>query len=222
MGVVQEKEKEEEGRGGGAFDFAPDVPFVVDGSCDSSGGPSSLHSSSPATKRKKSIRSSSSWSNMSFLCVLWLLAVCLAPGSRGQRMRETEGERAAGSAQLAERDAVCHQKGCYAVFFQKRTFREAGRRCRERGGTLATMHNLEAAGVVHDLLSGIKAQGTKVRFHLWIGLHRVPRQCTSTKPLRGFVWETRMASSPTGSVMITLGLVRSLAVWPSQSTLLRV
>lgn len=141
-------------------------------------------------RMQKTIRSSSSCSNMSLLCVLWLLMVCLAPGSRGQRLRETEGEQPAARAQLAERDALCHQDGCYTVFLQKRSFREAGRSCRERGGTLATMHTDKAAGVVHELLSAIEAQGTRSRFRLWIGLHRPPRQCSSTRPLRGFVWVT--------------------------------
>lgn len=127
---------------------------------------------------------------MSLLCVLWLLMVCLAPGVRGQRLRESEAEQPAARAQLAEKDALCHQDGCYSVFLQKRTFREAGRSCRERGGTLATMHTDEAAGVVHELLSAVEAQGTKTRFRLWIGLHRPPRQCSSTRPLRGFVWVT--------------------------------
>lgn len=139
--------------------------------------------------RMKTIRSSSSCSSMSFLCVLWLMTICLTPGSQGQRLKDTDGEQPAVSY-LAEKDGVCHQDGCYAVFLQKRTFREAGRSCRERGGTLATMHNLEAAGVVHKLLSDIEAQGTRVRFRLWIGLHRPPRQCSSTRPLRGFVWVT--------------------------------
>uniref|UniRef100_A0A3B4VCU1 Endosialin-like n=1 Tax=Seriola dumerili TaxID=41447 RepID=A0A3B4VCU1_SERDU len=107
-------------------------------------------------------------------CVLWLLMVCL-PAAR---------------LQLAEKDALCHPEGCYTVFLQKRTFREAGRSCRERGGTLATMHTHEAAGVVHELLSAIEAQGSRLRFRLWIGLHRPPRQCSSTRPLRGFVWVT--------------------------------
>ncbi|XP_008304515.1 endosialin [Stegastes partitus] len=136
------------------------------------------------------IRSSSSCSSMSLLCILWLLTVCLAPGSQGQRPREAEGEQPGGKAQLAERDALCHQEGCYAVFLQKRTFREAGRSCRERGGTLATMHTHEAAGVVHELLSAIETQGSRLRLRLWIGLHRPPRQCSSTRPLRGFVWVT--------------------------------
>uniref|UniRef100_A0A3P8TJD5 CD248 molecule, endosialin b n=1 Tax=Amphiprion percula TaxID=161767 RepID=A0A3P8TJD5_AMPPE len=120
--------------------------------------------------------SGSSCSSMSLLSVLWLLTVCLAPGSQGQRLRE--------------RDALCHLEGCYAVFLQKRTFREAGRSCRERGGTLATMHTHEAAGVVHELLSAIETQGSRLRLRLWIGLHRPPRQCSSTRPLRGFVWVT--------------------------------
>lgn len=126
--------------------------------------------------------------SMRVLCVLWLLTVCLAPGSRGQRPRESEVEQPAGRIQLAERDALCYQEGCYAVFVQKRSFREAGRSCRERGGTLATMHNHEAAGVVHELLSAIEAQGPRLRLRLWIGLHRPPRQCSTTRPLRGFVW----------------------------------
>ncbi|XP_034405437.1 endosialin-like [Cyclopterus lumpus] len=137
-------------------------------------------------RMQKTFRSSSSFSSMPLLCVLWLLMVCLAPGSQGQRLRETEGEQPAASTQLAERDALCHLEGCYTVFLQKRTFREAGRSCRERGGTLATMHTREAAGVVHELLSAI--EGTKSRLRLWIGLHRPPRQCSSTRALRGFVW----------------------------------
>lgn len=141
-------------------------------------------------RMQKTIRSSSSCRSMSLLCILWLLTVCLAPGSQGQRLRETEGEQPAAKAQLAEKDALCHQEGCYTVFLQKRTFREAGRSCRERGGTLATMHTHETAGVVHELLSAIEPQGTRLRLRLWIGLHRPPRQCSSTRPLRGFVWVT--------------------------------
>ncbi|XP_059207868.1 endosialin-like [Centropristis striata] len=141
-------------------------------------------------RMQKSASSSSSSSSMGLLVVLWLLVVCLAPGSRGQRPREPEDQQQQPDArtQLAERDALCHQDGCYAVFLQKRSFREAGRSCRERGGTLATMHTHEAAGVVHELLSAI--EGTRARIRLWIGLHRPPRQCSSTRPLRGFVWVT--------------------------------
>ncbi|XP_056141308.1 endosialin-like [Lampris incognitus] len=142
--------------------------------------------------RMRGLRSSSSSSSstMSLLCALWLLTICLAPGSQGQRLGETEGEQPAARAETTERDALCHQEGCYAVFLQRRTFREAGRSCRERGGTLATMHDDQAAGVVHELLSSVEPQGSRVRLRLWIGLHRPPRQCSSTRPLRGFVWVT--------------------------------
>ncbi|XP_026183360.1 endosialin-like [Mastacembelus armatus] len=142
-------------------------------------------------RMQKTIRSSSSCSSsMSLLCALWLLTVCLTPGSHSQRLRETEGEQPAARAQLGDKDALCHQEGCYTVILQKRIFREAGRSCREQGGTLATMHTHKAAGVVHKLLSAIEAQGTRLRLRLWIGLHRPPRQCSSTRPLRGFVWVT--------------------------------
>lgn len=141
------------------------------------------------------IRSSSSCSRMSLLCVLWLLTVCLAPGSQGQGLREAEREKPADRAQLQENDAVCYEEGCYAVFLQKKAFREAGRSCRERGGTLATIYNHKAAAVVHELLSAIETQGSKSKLYLWIGLHRPQRQCSSTRPLRGFVWVTGKVSS---------------------------
>lgn len=133
------------------------------------------------------IRSSCSSCSRCCVALLWLL-IFLAPESRGQRLREAEPEQT--KAQLAEKDAICHPDGCFAVFLQKRTFREAGRSCRERGGTLATMHTDEVAGVVHQLLSGIQAQGSRLRLRLWIGLHRPPRQCSTSRPLRGFVWVT--------------------------------
>lgn len=145
-------------------------------------------------KQKSGTSSSSSHNSMTLLCVLWLLAVCLAPGSRGQRLREPEAEQPAARVQLSQDDAVCHPQGCYAVFLQKKSFREAGRSCRERGGTLGTMHTEEAASVVHGLLSGVRSQGARTRLRLWIGLHRPPRQCSSTRPLRGFVWVTGKAS----------------------------
>ncbi|XP_017276870.1 endosialin-like [Kryptolebias marmoratus] len=132
----------------------------------------------------------SSCSSMSLLCILWLLIVCVAPGSWGQRLRTPEEEQGTDEARLPEKHAICYQEGCYAVFFQKKIFREAGQACRENGGTLATMHTYEAAGVVHKLMSAIDAQGSRSRFRLWIGLHRPPRQCSTTRPLRGFVWVT--------------------------------
>lgn len=141
-------------------------------------------------RMQKPPRSSSS-SCVGLLWVLWLL-ICLAPGSRGQRSRGMEPEQT--QVQLAEKNAICHQDSCYAVFLQKRTFREAGRSCRELYGTLATMHTGEAAGVVHQLLSRMEVQSGRLRLRLWIGLHRPPRQCSTSRPLRGFVWVTGLFS----------------------------
>nr|XP_057943072.1 endosialin-like [Doryrhamphus excisus] len=123
------------------------------------------------------------------LCALWLL-LCLATRGWGQRSAGQESEGSVTGARLEEKDALCHGRGCYAVFLQRRTFREAGRSCRERGGTLATAHDQEAADAVHRLLAGLEPQGSRVRLRLWIGLHRAPRQCSTTRPLRGFVWVT--------------------------------
>uniref|UniRef100_A0A3P9ITD1 CD248 molecule, endosialin b n=1 Tax=Oryzias latipes TaxID=8090 RepID=A0A3P9ITD1_ORYLA len=137
---------------------------------------------------QKIIRSCSSCRSTSFLCILWLLTLYMTSKSHGQNLSEADGRQPAASAQMAEKDAVCYQGGCYAVFLQKRVFRDAGRSCRERGGTLATMHNQEEAGVVHELLNAMEAQGSRLRLKLWIGLHRLPRQCSAIRPLRGFVW----------------------------------
>ncbi|CAL8265752.1 unnamed protein product [Merluccius merluccius] len=113
--------------------------------------------------------------------VLLLLGVCAAPAAQGQASEEVP--------RPGERDALCHaERGCYAVFIQRKTFREAGRSCREHGGTLATLHSDHAVHAVHQLLAQMEPR--KVRLRLWIGLHRAPRQCSSTRPLRGFVWVT--------------------------------
>lgn len=140
-------------------------------------------------------KSRSSCSSMSLLCILWLLIVCVAPGSWGQRQSNPEEEQQTAAAQLPEKHTICYQEGCYAVFFQKKIFREAGQACREHGGTLATMHTAEAAGVVHELMSAVDPQGSRSMLRVWIGLHRAPRQCSTTRPLRGFVWVTGKVSS---------------------------
>ncbi|XP_055004618.1 endosialin-like [Boleophthalmus pectinirostris] len=127
------------------------------------------------------MKTSSSSSSISLLGLTWLLFLCVTPGSRGQDPST--------KPQLGERDALCYEKGCYAVFLQKKAFRDAGRSCREKGGTLATMHDYTEAGVVHDLLFQIDAPGRST-LRLWVGLHRPPRQCSATRPLRGFVWVT--------------------------------
>ncbi|KAJ8405852.1 hypothetical protein AAFF_G00312890 [Aldrovandia affinis] len=108
-------------------------------------------------------------------CVLlWALCVCCSPGARGQELRE--------------RDAVCSEEGCFAVYLQRRTFLDSWRSCKDRGGNLATIKRPEEASLVRDLLSGMEPHGTELR--VWIGLQRQPRQCSATRPLRGFTWIT--------------------------------
>ncbi|KAM6970029.1 uncharacterized protein FYW47_005296 [Aplochiton taeniatus] len=125
------------------------------------------------------------------LCVLAVLMFGWTPGCLGQRpLNLPQQQLAERQVQLAEKEVICHQEGCYAVFLQRRMFREAGRSCRERGGTLATVRSEAEADVVHQLLSSVEPQGSRVRFRLWIGLHRQPRQCSATRPLRGFSWVT--------------------------------
>lgn len=94
---------------------------------------------------------------------------------------------------LREHDALCGPgDSCYAVFYQRHTFLESWRACRERGGNLATVKNVQEAALVEQLLTsstGSRTEG-EVQLRLWIGLQRQPRQCAPQKPLRGFTWTT--------------------------------
>ncbi|KAJ3589370.1 hypothetical protein NHX12_010215 [Muraenolepis orangiensis] len=119
--------------------------------------------------------------------VFLVLCGCAAPAARGQAPDE--------DPRPGERDALCHaEHGCYAVFVQRRTFREAGRGCRQHGGTLATMHSERAAAAVHRLLASMEPAaggGGGAQLRLWIGLHRAPKLCSKkAQSLRGFVWVT--------------------------------
>ncbi|XP_039625137.1 endosialin-like [Polypterus senegalus] len=91
--------------------------------------------------------------------------------------------------ELQEQDALCRIDGCYAVYFQRKTFLDSWRSCRDRGGNLATIKRPEEALMIEELLSNRPPRnGAKLR--IWIGLQRQPRQCSSTRPLRGFTWVT--------------------------------
>lgn len=85
-----------------------------------------------------------------------------------------------------EHDALCNADGCYAAYFQRSTFRDALQMCKERGGHLATVKTQEQAELIHELLSNTERRTRRLR--LWIGLQRQPRQCSATRPLRGFTW----------------------------------
>uniref|UniRef100_A0A8D0GUZ9 CD248 molecule n=1 Tax=Sphenodon punctatus TaxID=8508 RepID=A0A8D0GUZ9_SPHPU len=89
-----------------------------------------------------------------------------------------------------EPEAACSPEGCYTVYFQRRSFLEAWRACRDQGGNLATLKHPEEAARVVELLGGT-ATGTEPTQRLfWIGLQRQPRQCFPQRPLRGFTWTT--------------------------------
>ncbi|XP_020633296.3 endosialin [Pogona vitticeps] len=92
---------------------------------------------------------------------------------------------------------ICWPDGCFAAFFQRRTFLEAWRGCRELGGDLAALKRPEEAAQVSQLLLGSASDADAAvrdphqpRRLLWIGLQRPPRQCHPGRPLRGFAWTT--------------------------------
>nr|XP_033813294.1 endosialin [Geotrypetes seraphini] len=91
---------------------------------------------------------------------------------------------------LRETDALCDVEGCYAVYFQRRSFLDSWRSCRDRGGNLATVKRPEEAMLVEELLLGLGLMPEQGRLRFWIGLQRQPRQCPPNRPLRGFTWTT--------------------------------
>lgn len=88
---------------------------------------------------------------------------------------------------LRESDALCTAEGCLVLRFQRRTFLESWRSCKEGGGSLATLKRKEDSGALGRLFSAVEMRHSRVR--VWIGLQRQPRRC-STHPLRGFSWTT--------------------------------
>ncbi|TFK12060.1 E3 SUMO-protein ligase EGR2 [Platysternon megacephalum] len=112
---------------------------------------------------------------------LWLLLTGLVGPARGA----WPGPEAARPGP----EAACGPEGCYVVFFQRRSFLESWRSCRERGGNLATLKRHEEAAQVAELLQAT-GPGTGQRRLFWIGLQRQPRQCFPQRPLRGFTWTT--------------------------------
>ncbi|XP_060108192.1 endosialin [Heteronotia binoei] len=90
-----------------------------------------------------------------------------------------------------EPEAACGPDGCYAVYFQRRSFLDAWRSCRELGGNLATVKHHDEAAQVAELLRGTAGSRPEQSPRLfWIGLQRQPRQCFPLRPLRGFMWIT--------------------------------
>lgn len=91
---------------------------------------------------------------------------------------------------LRERDALCTADGCFVVYFQRKTFLDSWRACKEKGGNLATVKRNEDAASIASLFSTLDLRHSRTKVQVWIGLQRQPRQCTAARPLRGFSWTT--------------------------------
>ncbi|KAK5848680.1 hypothetical protein PBY51_006274 [Eleginops maclovinus] len=91
---------------------------------------------------------------------------------------------------LSERDALCNAEGCFVVYFQRKIFLESWRACKEKGGNLATIKRRQDANDIATLFSSLDLRHSRTSVRVWIGLQRQPRQCSSTRPLRGFSWTT--------------------------------
>ncbi|KAM6960354.1 LOW QUALITY PROTEIN: CD248 molecule, endosialin a [Tautogolabrus adspersus] len=91
---------------------------------------------------------------------------------------------------LRETDALCTEDGCLVVYFQRKTFLDSWRACKKKGGTLATIKHQRDAATIASLFSSLDLRHSRSKVQVWIGLQRQPRQCTSSRPLRGFSWTT--------------------------------
>ncbi|KPP67176.1 endosialin-like [Scleropages formosus] len=92
--------------------------------------------------------------------------------------------------ELRDGDALCNEEGCFVIYFQRKTFLESWKSCKEKGGNLATVKRPEDATMIEALFSGVEPHGSRAKVRVWIGLQRQPRQCSATRPLRGFTWIT--------------------------------
>ncbi|XP_022065712.2 CD248 molecule, endosialin a [Acanthochromis polyacanthus] len=91
---------------------------------------------------------------------------------------------------LRDRDALCNADGCFVVYFQRKTFLDSWKACKEKDGNLATIKTKEDAASIETLFSTLDLRYSRTKIQVWIGLQRQPRQCTPTRPLRGFSWTT--------------------------------
>ncbi|GAA6230998.1 endosialin-like [Lates japonicus] len=91
---------------------------------------------------------------------------------------------------VRESDALCNVDGCFVVYFQRKTFLDSWRACKEKDGNLATMKRKKDATSIATLFSTLDLRHSRTKIQVWIGLQRQPRQCTATRPLRGFSWTT--------------------------------
>ncbi|GCB84072.1 hypothetical protein scyTo_0024624, partial [Scyliorhinus torazame] len=85
---------------------------------------------------------------------------------------------------------ICSPEACYTAHLRRRSFNEAWRACRERGGNLASIKRQREAELVEELMQGLSLSEEQGELKLWLGLQRQPRQCSPYKSLRGFTWTT--------------------------------
>ncbi|XP_062300774.1 CD248 molecule, endosialin a [Scomber scombrus] len=90
---------------------------------------------------------------------------------------------------LTERDALCNADGCFVVYFQRKSFLDSWKACKDKGGNLATIKRRQDENTISTLFSSLDLRHSRTKVQVWIGLLRQPRQCTS-RPLRGFSWTT--------------------------------
>lgn len=91
---------------------------------------------------------------------------------------------------LRQRDALCNTDGCFVVYFQRKTFLQSWKACKEKGGNLATIKRKVDATAIATLFSTVDLRHSRTTVQVWFGLQRQPRQCATSPRLRGFSWTT--------------------------------
>ncbi|XP_013122814.1 CD248 molecule, endosialin a [Oreochromis niloticus] len=91
---------------------------------------------------------------------------------------------------LRQRDALCNTDGCFVVYFQRKTFLESWKACKEKDGNLATIKRKVDATAIATLFSTVDLRHSRTTVQVWFGLQRQPRQCATSPRLRGFSWTT--------------------------------
>lgn len=91
---------------------------------------------------------------------------------------------------LKETDALCTADGCFVLYFQRKTFLDSWRACKEDGGNLAIIKRKDDAKAIAQLFSTVDLRHSRTKVRVWIGLQRQPRHCSTTRALRGFSWTT--------------------------------
>lgn len=86
--------------------------------------------------------------------------------------------------------ARCNEDGCFVAFFQKKSFLNSWRSCREKGGNLAITKHQKDADAIAALFAHLNLPDSRTDVRMWIGLERQPRKCAAAQPLLGFSWTT--------------------------------